>query len=310
MYSLVIPVYNNEGSLPKLLEEVGKLNEQLDHLLEVVFVIDGSPDNSFSMLRELLPQQSFQSQLVLLSRNFGSFTAIRTGLAQAKGPYFAVMAADLQEPPELILKFFESLRTEEIDVTIGIREERDDPLMSKLMSGSFWYIYRKLVQPEMPPGGVDIFGCNAMVRDQLMLLNESNATLVGLLFWLGFRRKFIGYKRVAREHGVSGWSFRKRVDYLVNSILTFSDLPIWILLMIGALGLTISIVLGIAVLAARFMAEVTIPGYAATMLVILGFGTLNCFGLGIIGAYVWRIFENTKGRPQGIILSKESFSSD
>ena len=159
----------------------------------------------------------------------------------------------------------------------------------------------------MPPGGVDIFGCNATVRDHLLALNEANTTLVGLLFWLGFRRKSIDYHRLPRRHGRSAWSFKKRFNYLINSILAFSDLPILMLLMIGFFGLLISSLLGIAVLIARLCTSVTVPGYAATMLVILSFGTLNCFGLGVIGAYVWRIFENTKGRPQGIILSKKTF---
>jgi glycosyltransferase involved in cell wall biosynthesis len=307
MYSLVVPIYRNEDSLPRLLEVLSDLDGQLGDELEVVFVVDGSPDNSFSILRESLPSVDFRSQLIVLSRNFGSFTAIRTGLAKAKGNYFAVMAADLQEPPELVLKFFRELETGETDVTVGVREARDDPFFSKLLSRTFWSLYRRIVQPDMPPGGVDIFGCNTRVRDNLLALNESNTTLVGLLFWLGFRRKEIGYKRRQREHGKSGWSFSKRFNYLVNSVLAFSDLPIWLLMITGALGLILAFLFGLAVLVARFVVDAPIPGYAATMLVIVGFGALNCFGLGVIGAYVWRIFENTKGRPQGVILSEEEF---
>jgi len=101
MYSLIIPIYKNEESIRELLKTIGKLNIKLDGKLEAVFVIDGSPDQSFTILNELLPQQKFTSQLILLSRNFGSFTAVRAGLAEGRGPFFAVMAADLQEPPEL-----------------------------------------------------------------------------------------------------------------------------------------------------------------------------------------------------------------
>jgi len=307
MYSLIIPIYKNEESIRELVKTIGKLDIKLDGKLEAVFVIDGSPDQSFTILNELLPQQKFASQLILLSRNFGSFTAVRAGLAEGRGPFFAVMAADLQEPPELIIKFFRSLESEDIDITIGVREGRSDPFLSKVYSGIFWFLYRKLVQPEMPSGGVDIFGCNSTVRDHLLALNEANTSLVGLLFWLGFRRKFVGYQRITRQHGKSAWTFKKRTNYLVNSTLAFSDLPIWMLTIIGGLGLLVSFFLGLAVIIYRIFTAAPVPGYAATILVILTFGTLNCFGLGIIGAYVWRIFENTKGRPQGIILSTKEF---
>ena len=307
MYSLIIPIYKNEESIRELVKTIGKLDIKLDGKLEAVFVIDGSPDQSFTILNELLPQQKFASQLILLSRNFGSFTAIRAGLAEGRGPFFAFMSADLQEPPELIIKFFRLLESEDIDITIGVREGRSDPFLSKVFSGIYWFLYRKLVQPEMPSGGVDIFGCNSTVRNHLLVLNEANTTLVGLLFWLGFRRKFVGYQRIARQHGKSAWTFKKRIDYLVNSTLAFSDLPIWILTIIGGLGLLVSFSLGLVVMIYRIYTAAPVPGYAATILVILTFGALNCFGLGIIGAYVWRIFENTKGRPQGIILSTKEF---
>ncbi len=310
MYSLIIPVYNNEESIPELLATIGRLNAELDEQLEAVFVIDGSPDFSFSVLQKSLPEQNFKSQLILFSRNFGSFTAIRTGLERAKGTYFAVMAADLQEPPELIIKFFCALKQAECDVAVGVREERNDAIINQFSAKVFWSLYRKFVQKEMPRGGVDIFACNLVVRDQLLALKESNTSLVGLLFWLGYRRKEFSYTRLERQHGSSGWSFSKKCNYLVNSILAFSDLPIWILLIVGALGLGLSVLLGTAVLISYLIMGVTAPGYFTTILVILGFGTLNLFGLGIIGAYVWRIFENTKGRPQGIIFSSTQFDSD
>ena len=307
MYSLIVPVYNNEESLPELLSVIAKLNDELRNQLEVVFVVDGSPDFSYSVLQKSLPSQSFTSELVLLSRNFGSFTAIRAGLEHGHGPFYAVMAADLQEPPKLIIDFFGTLESEPIDVVVGVREGRNDPLINQVLSKIFWYLYRKFVQSEMPTGGVDVFGCNIAVRNQLLALTESNTTLVGLLFWLGFRRKEFAYKRLERQHGSSGWSFSNKFNYLVNSMLAFSDLPIWILLIAGALGMGISTILGSAVLIMYFIAGSTVPGYVATMLVILGFGTLNLFGLGIIGSYVWRIFENTKGRPQGVVLSTIKF---
>jgi glycosyltransferase involved in cell wall biosynthesis len=307
MYSLIIPVFKNEGSIPELLEAVGHIDRSLDGELEVIFVVDGSPDRSFLLLREHLPRQPFASQLLALSRNFGSFAAIRAGLTESRGEYSAVMAADLQEPPELVIEFFRALESGEVDVVIGVREDRDDPLFSKLASSVFWFIYRKLVQKEMPPGGVDTFGCNSSFREHLLNLRESNSTLVGLLFWLGFRRKLIGYRRAGRRHGRSAWTLKRRMTYLADSILAFSDLPIRLLIVAGAVGLLCSVVLGMIVLIARVIGPARVPGYAATMLVILLMAAVNCLGLGVIGAYVWRIFENTKERPGSLILSSEAF---
>jgi polyisoprenyl-phosphate glycosyltransferase len=310
MFSLVIPVYRNEGSIPDLLAELEQMSEKLERRLEVVFVVDGSPDRSADLLAERLPACGFRSRLILLSRNFGSFAAIRAGLAEASGPYFAVMAADLQEPPELILSFFRALASGPVDVVLGTREGRADPASVRIPSQVFWSLYRRFVQPDMPPGGVDVFGCNLSFRNHLLSLQEANSTLVGLLFWLGFRRKLIGYQRRPRRHGRSAWSFGRRVGYLVDSVFAFSDLPIRLLVAVGVLGLVLSVSLSMVVLVARLTGAISVPGYAATVLVIAFFAALNSFGLGIIGSYVWRAFENTKARPQPLVMSRFEFEGE
>jgi glycosyltransferase involved in cell wall biosynthesis len=307
MLSLVIPVYKNEGSMPQLLEALEGLHRDLNGQLEVVFVIDGSPDNSASWLHTNLPKASFSAKLLELSRNFGSFAAIRAGLAAGTGQYFAVMAADLQEPPSLIIDFYKNLSNGLSDVVIGTREGRSDPLFSRLSARIFWGLYRRFVQRDMPSGGVDIFGCNEAFRNQLLLLPESNSSLVGLVFWVGFRRSFVKYTRQARQHGKSAWTLKKKIRYLSDSVFAFSDLPIRLLLFLGSMGLLVSLGLSFLVLSARLLGWVAVPGYAATVLVILFFAGLNSLGLGVIGSYVWRAFENTKDRPLSIVMRKTDF---
>lgn len=306
-YSLIIPVYKNEEFIGELLQLCEELSVQLNHRLEVVFVVDGSPDRSYEMIKEKLPKTKFKSQLILLSRNFGSFAAIRTGLNYAKGELFSVMAADLQEPSGLVLDFFKELDKGDVDVVAGTRRDRKDPFLSKMLSNIFWSFYRKFVQKEMPLGGVDVFGCNKAFRNKLLELKESNSTLVGLIFWVGFRRKLIDYERKPRKYGKSAWTFSKKMRYLGNSVFAFSDLPIRILAYCGMLGLIVSFLLGAAVVMGRVTGMIQVPGYAATVLTILFFAGLNSFGLGIIGAYVWRAFENTKQRPESIVLSWHEF---
>ena len=300
-YSVIIPVYKNEESIPRLLTALDQLSTQLDDCMEVVFVVDGSPDSSFMMLEQRLPEMAFRAQLVGHSRNFGSFAAIRSGLAVAKGEFFAVMAADLQEPPELLLSFFASLAASECDVAIGTRAARKDPLASRIPSHIFWWFYRKLVVPDMPPGGVDIFGCNRAFRDQLLRLEESRSSLVALIFWLGFRRKLFEYKRLERQEGVSGWTFKKKVDYMLDSIFAFTDYPVRLLVKLGVVGCIFSVLLALMVLAGHLLGKITVPGYATTIIVVLFFGALNTLGIGIVGTYAWRTYENTKRRPLAII---------
>jgi glycosyltransferase involved in cell wall biosynthesis len=307
VYSLIIPVYMNEGSIKELLVAVEFIHDACRNDLEAVFVVDGSPDRCGELLAAALPKCRFRSKLVILSRNFGSFAAIRAGLGEAEGDYFAVMAADLQEPPELIVELFQCLESEPVDIAIGVRGKRDDPLASQWSGRFFWHFYRRFIQPEMPPGGVDIFACRANVRDRLLEFDESNSSLIGQLFWVGFRRKSISYRRQARVHGESAWTFAKKLRYLTDSIFAFSDLPIRLLTLVGALGMMVSIGFGSMVFVVRWFGLIPIPGYAALVITVAFFAALNLFGLGVIGSYVWRAFENTKGRPHSIVMQKEQF---
>jgi glycosyltransferase involved in cell wall biosynthesis len=307
MYSVVIPVYCNQESLPDLIDALKGIDAALDGNVEAVFVVDGSPDQSFPTLRQLLPHASFASQLVLLSRNFGSFAAIRCGLQAARGDYFAVLAADLQEPPELMVEFFHRLARDEADVMIGTRDSRDDPALTRFLSKTFWALYRRLINPEIPRGGVDVFACNREFRNQLLQLDEGHSSLIGLLFWLGFRRGSVSYKRRARKHGASAWTFRRKLTYMLDSIFAFSDLPVRLLLFVGVVGMSVSTLFGATVLVLRLFGQFDVPGYAATITAILFFGGLNALGLGVIGAYVWRAYANTQRRPLAVVMRSESF---
>lgn len=307
MLSIIIPVYRNEESLQPLLSSLESLADRAETPLEIVFVVDGSPDNSFMILREALPRARFKSQLLLLSRNFGSFSAIAAGLAAAKGQFFAVLAADLQEPPELMLEFFKALREGDCDVVLGKRKARHDPWFSALPARVFWFLYRKFVQRDVPKGGVDVFGCNEVVREHLLLLNEANSTLVGLLMWVGFRRRTISYVRAVRTHGKSAWSFRRKLRYLKDSLFAFSDLPVRILGLLGIAGLFVAFFLTGLVLVSKFTGAITVPGYAASSIIIIFFGGLNSLGIAILGEYLWRTFENTKQRPRYIVYRTERF---
>lgn len=308
-YSVVVPVYGNEATLPALIERLKIMSDGLDAPMEVVFVVDGSPDGSLLVLRKLLPMSGLPAQLVSHSRNFGSFAAIRTGFAVARGDYVAAMAADLQEPPELVEQFFEHLSSGEYDVAVGVRTGRDDPLTTTVLSKTFWSLYRRWVHRDIPAGGVDIFGCTKEVAARLVALDESHTSLVGLLYWLGFRRIGIPYQRSARSEGKSGWSFRRKLRYFLDSVFSFTDVPITVLTSIGVIGGVVTLLASAVLIVARLTGAIQQSGYTPIMLVVLLSTFTILFGLGVVGSYVWRTYENSKGRPDSVPMSHEVFGA-
>lgn len=314
MLSIIIPVYRNKESIPELLVALNNVasiaKRDFGQQTEVVFVVDGSPDDSYAVLEQALPQLSLPSKLLLHSRNFGSFAAIRTGLIAASGDYFAVLSADMQEPPELVLKFLAKLITEDYDIVVGCRENRNDPFLSRIASDAFWRLYKRFIIPEIPEKGVDVFGCNRIFRDQLVNFEEAHSSLVGLIYWLGFKRAEVSYTRLARKYGRSGWTFRRKMKYLWDSVFSFTDLPIKLLTIFGVLGIVISMLLGVFVVLAKLFGNIVVPGYTATVLTIMFFGGINSVGIGIVGAYAWRTYENTKRRPLAVVSNVQLFNTE
>lgn len=307
-FSLVVPVYRNAPSIDELFNRVARLSARLDHSLELVLVIDGSPDDSRAVIDARLEAQPINAQVIEHSRNFGSFAAIKTGMQAARGGVIGVMAADLQEPIELVEEFFAHLSTGRFDVAVGTRVSRDDPGASRMMSGAYWRAYRKFIQPAMPVGGVDVFACTRAVAEELLKLRESNSSLVGLLYWLGYRRIEIPYHRAAREHGKSAWSFRKKLAYMFDSIFSFTSIPISVMLTVGVIGSLASIVYAIVTIAFWLAGGIEVPGFTALMIVILFSTSAILAGLGIVGTYVWRAFENTKQRPYAVVMETKVVS--
>lgn len=296
--TLVVPVYRNAATIDRLVEAVVGIAREVDGELEAIFVVDGSPDDSRDLLLARLGNAPFRSRVVDHSRNFGSFAAIRTGLSLARGETMAVMAADLQEPPELVIEFLRRLATGEVDIVAGERASRDD--RGDSASRAYWRLYRRFVMGEMPPEGVDVFACTAQVRDVVCSLEDANTSLVAQLFWVGFRRELVPYDRRPRP-GESGWTLHRKLRYLSDSVFAFTDLPVRILWTVGLVAVTIGAVLAVIVAVARISGAIAVPGYAATLLVFVFFAGVNCLGLGIIGSYVWRAYEAVKGRPGAIV---------
>jgi len=306
-YSVVVPVYGNQESLGALIERLKALSAKRGGGLEGVFVVDGSPDQSLETLRELLSTGDLDAQVLSHSRNFGSASAVRSGLAVARGEFIVVMAADLQEPVAVVEEFLDLLEADECDIALGERIGRDDPAASAAMASLYWRFYRRVINREIPAGGVDVFGCTRAIAGRIVSFPETHTSLIALLFWLGYRRRFVQYRRQPRHAGTSAFTFRRRLRLLYDSIYAFTDLPIILLQVIGFVGTVFSAFIGVIVFLAWLLGGIQQPGYTPIMIAIAGSTSALLLGLGVVGSYVWRTYENSKDRPLELVATHEYF---
>jgi hypothetical protein len=215
----------------------------------------------------------------------------------------------MQEPPELALEFLELMQTGKADVVFGYRTGRADPWISRLLSDLFWRLYRRLVIRDMPKGGIDVFGCTRQVRDALGALSEPTQNLIALLLWLGFRRAFVPYERRARLEGRSAWTFARKMRYAIDSIFSFTDLPIRALLVMGGVGTSAAVLASLTVFIYWSLGRVPVLGYTPLMLMITFFGGLTALGLGIVGQYLWLSLESSRRRPPCVVKETHAFSN-
>ena len=307
--SIVVPVFKNEESIDRLLNRVTSLASSLVGDVEAIFVVDGSPDSSLSLLQTSLPNTTFDSKIILLSRNFGAFSAIRAGLREADGTATVVMAADLQEPISLIEELLGLVVKDGVDIAVGVRQARKDSFVSRFLSSSFWRFFNRLTTLEMPKGGVDIFALSRDARQKINEFEESSTSLVGLIYWIGFKRQEVSYLREKRAEGVSSWSLRKRINYAKDSITAFSEIPLSIFLWSGVIGALVSLLLVVVLIVRLFMNQNDDVSRQLISIGLLFVVSYLMSGLGLLGTYLWRVSDNVRKRPDSITWKKWEFPS-
>lgn len=304
LISIVVPVYNNAPSLPDLLERFQTLAARnADDQFEFVFVDDGSFDNSFSVLNILLQQDS-RIQIVKLSRNFGSNAALLAGLGQARGEAVAAIAADLQDPPELIHEMLADWRRGH-KVVLAARQSRDDDVLTTLLADTFYVLFRRFAIKTMPKHGFDFFLVDRQVCDLINNIQENNAYLMGLILWLGFSPKVVYYRRLAREkrYGPSMWTTARKIKYFLDSFVAFSYFPVRAASVIGILLSVAGLIYAGIVIVLRLVAAVPPEGWASLMIVVLVVSGAQMLMIGILGEYLWRNLDETRRRPRFIVES-------
>jgi len=304
LVSIIIPVFNNASSLPDLLERFQFLAaKNAQDQFEFIFVDDGSFDNSYSVLVTLLQRES-RIRVVKLSRNFGSNAAIMAGLNQAHGEVLAAIAADLQDPPELITEMLAEWRQGH-KVVLAARQSRDDDFLNTLLADTFYALFRRFAIETMPKHGFDFFLIDRQVCDLVNGIQENNAYLMGLILWLGFTPQVLYYHRQAREkrYGRSMWTFAKKVKYFLDSFVAFSYFPVRAASVIG-IGLSFTgLIYALVIILLRLFFSIEPTGWSSLMTVLLIVSGVLMSMVGILGEYMWRNLDETRHRPRFIIES-------
>ncbi|MFQ9510665.1 MAG: glycosyltransferase family 2 protein [Lachnospiraceae bacterium] len=298
--SIIIPVYFNEDNLFPLYKDLSrKVLDELPCDYEIVFVDDGSKDQSYEKMEQLAAIDD-HIRTVKLSRNFGEHAAVLAGLSVCTGDCAVRKAADLQEPSEMILDMFRKY-LEGYKVVMAVRSDREDPWHQKLFSNLYAAFIRKMALPTMPKGGVDTFFIDRQVIDLLVDLKESNAPVTEQILWSGFPTGYVSYVRRKREVGKSRWTLMKKIKMTFDSLLGFSYVPVRCITTIGFLAFFGSILWMVVLIIEKLNGTITIDGYASlSIMILMSFGIIM-FSMGILGEYIWRALDAAKKSPPFII---------
>jgi len=297
-YSIAVPVYDEQQVLPAFYHRLRAVVDGLDDPAEIIFVNDGSADGSREILKGLAADDK-RVRVVSFSRNFGHQAAISAGLFYAAGDAIAVLDADLQDPPELLPRLFQTLE-EGWDVAYGVRAERKEGSAKRLAYYAFYRLLKLMADIDIPLDSGDFCAMSRRVVDHLNRLPESDRFIRGLRAWLGFRQTGVVYERDHRYAGDPKYTFLKLLKLSVDGLLAFSYIP---LRLIAGLGFAVSglSLLGILVVLYRYLFTPYVPGYTSLATLILFMGGVQLVTIGVIGEYLARISLQVKGRPGFVV---------
>lgn len=307
--SVVIPVYYNEENLRVLYDDLNeKFIKKIDYDYEIVMVNDGSKDKSYEVMKELAEKDN-NIKIISLSRNFGSHSAILCGLTHCTGDCAVVKAADLQEPTELIIEMVESWKKGN-NVVLAVRDGRDESKGQTFFANFYYWLVRKTALPNMPKQGFDVYLIDRKVINVLENLDEKNSALTGQILWSGFKTDKVYYRRLAREIGTSKWTLKKKIRLVMDTLFSFTSLPITIVTGIGTVSVIAAAIWAICVLILKLSGNIVEAGWTSLFIFnLFSFGTIM-MTLGILGEYLWRTFDASRNRPPYIIEDENQINGD
>lgn len=298
--SIIIPVYYNENNLPPLYEDIQeKIIKPAMFDYEIVMVDDGSGDESWAEMEKIAAIDK-NVRIYHLSRNFGSHAAILCGLEHCTGDCAVVKAADLQEPTEIIIEMYRKWQ-EGFNVVLAVREDREESFSQKFFANFYYRLVRTFALKKMPKNGFDIYLIDRKVINVLSMMDEKDSALTGQILWSGFKTAEVPYVRQERKIGKSRWTLQKKIKLVMDTLYSFSSVPITLVMLVGAFAFAASVIWGLIVLINKIAGNIPVSGFTTMFIFQLFSFGITMTTLGVIGGYLWRTFDASRNRPIYII---------
>lgn len=302
LLSIVVPCFNEDESVGIFLEEIQKTLK--DYNFEVIYVNDGSSDNTLKYIKELASKNS-NVKYISFSRNFGKESAIFAGLKYASGDYICLMDADLQHPPKLIPEMLEAVLDEGYDVAAARRVSRKgEPKIKSFFSHRFYKVFNRISDIDMVEGATDYRIMTRQVVDSVLNLPEYNRFSKGLFQWVGFDTKWIEYENIERIAGESTWSFWGLIKYSIEGLVAFTTLPLSVSTFLGMVFSVIAFIYMLFIIIRYLIYSEAVPGYPTLICSLLLLGGIQLLSIGVLGKYLEKTYFEAKNRP--IFIVKES----
>jgi polyisoprenyl-phosphate glycosyltransferase len=306
LYSIVIPVYNEAEVLPSLYDRLTRVMEGLVEPYEIIFVNDGSQDDSTPLLRDFQARDG-RVKFLNFSRNFGHQIAITAGLDYSSGQAAVVMDADLQDPPEVIPRLIEQWR-KGYDVVFAVRAKRQgEGLFKRATAAIFYRLFRRMTATEIPVDAGDFRLMSRRAVDTLQSIRERNRFIRGLAGWIGFRQTSVTFVRDVRQAGETKYPLKKMLRFALNGLLSFSLVPLQLASYLGFLISSIGFFYIAYAIGLKLFTDRVVLGWTSVMVAVLFLGGVQLISLGIIGEYIGRIYEEVKQRPLYIVDEAKGF---
>lgn len=299
--ALIVPCYNEQEALPIFYEEVMKVVTTMNCQYELIFVNDGSKDNTLSILKNFAAKNE-NVTYISFSRNFGKEAAMYAGFSNADADYVVVMDADMQDPPALLPQMVKILETEDYDSVATRRVSRDgEPPIRSWFARKFYQLINKISDADIVDGARDFRLMKREMVDAIVAMGEYNRFSKGIFGWIGFKTYWLPFKNVERVAGETKWNFWKLFKYAIDGIINFSEAPLSIASWAG-IGMTfIAFIMMVIVIVRRLCFGDPVAGWASTMCVIIFIGAIQLFSMGIMGQYIAKTYNEAKHRPHYIV---------
>ncbi|NOZ73056.1 MAG: glycosyltransferase family 2 protein [Chloroflexi bacterium] len=308
LISIVIPAFDEEENIPVLYRQLVTVAEAEPVDWEFIFIDDGSTDGTYAVL-EALHVRDPRVKALSFTRNFGSHVGTAAGLQLASGDAAIIMAADLQDPPQVLHEFLDRWR-KGYKIVWGVRTIRDDPLGKRIFAALFYRLIRRVALPQYPKKGTGGFCLiDRDVVEAFSSFKERNRVTFGLISWSGFSQTEVPYERPQRHSGTSKWSFGRQVKAAIDTLLAFSYAPVRLISLLGIIVSLFSFLWGFVVIFKRIFGGIQVVGYSALIVAVLFLGGMQLIVLGILGEYLWRILDEVRGRPLFVLRTQLGFSN-